>query len=138
MQKKKSIVFLGYPTFPFGFAEVQKIILISKSLILEGNEVTVICRNGYLNIVHQPDFKPIGIYEKIKYIYASGSCFRNTHFFNRRLNQIKGKINECLILKKNKRSNSLDFAILSTRSFFSVCPRPCRLSFYSRGVECLI
>ena len=120
MKKKKSIVFLGYSTFPFGFAEVQKIILISKSLILEGNEVTVICRNGYLNIKDHPDFKPTGIYEKIKYIYASGSCFRNDHFFKRRLNQIKGKINEVLILKKQKRNNSLDYAILSTRSFYSV------------------
>ena len=120
MNKKKSIVFLGYHTFPFGFAEVQKIILISKSLILEGNEVTVICRNGYLNIKDHPDFKPTGIYEKIKYIYASGSCFRNDHFFKRRLNQIKGKINEVLILKKQKRNNSLDYAILSTRSFYSV------------------
>src|ERR1035441_3136780 len=120
MKKKKSIVFLGYSTFPFGFAEVQKIILIAKSLILEGNEVTVICRNGYLNIKDHPDFKPTGIYEKIKYIYASGSCFRNDHFFKRRLNQIKGKINEVLILKKQKRNNSLDYAILSTRSFYSV------------------
>src|ERR1017187_1732316 len=120
MNKKKSIVFLGYHTFPFGFAEVQKIILISKSLILEGNEVTVICRNGYINNIDHPSFKPTGIYEKIKYVYASGSCFRNDHFFKRRLNQIMGKINECLILKKQKRNNSLDFAILSTRSFFSV------------------
>ena len=121
MKKRKYIVFLGYSSFPFGFAEVQRIILLSKSFILEGNDVTVIGRNGYLNTIDHPGFKPSGIYEKIKYIYASGSCLRNDHFFKRRLNQIMGKINECLILKKQKRNNSLDFAILSTRSFFSVC-----------------
>jgi len=113
-------VFLGFNDFPYGLAEVQKIILISKSLIIAGNTVTVICRNGYHNIKFQPQMKACGIYESINYVYASGSCFRNEHFFKRRLLQIKGKINEILLLRNRKKKNNLDFAILSTRSFSSI------------------
>lgn len=119
MTGKKSIVFLGYNDFPRGLAEVQKIILISKSLITTGNNVTVICRNGY-HTIPDPELKVSGIYENIKYIYASGSCFRNRNFLKRRLNEIKGKINEFLLLRKSKKENSLDCAILSTRSFYLV------------------
>ena len=114
MKNKKSIVFLGFNEFPYGFAEVQKIILISKSLIITGNNVTVICRNGYHNIVDRPEMKVNGTYENIKYIYASGSCFRNKHFLKRRFNQVKGKINEFLLLREYKKNNNLDYAILST------------------------
>jgi len=120
MTIKKSIVFLGYNSFPHGLAEVQKIILISKSLIITGNNVTVIARNGYHNLVDNPEMTTSGIYENIKYVYASGSCFRNSNFFKRRLNEIKGKINEFLLLRKYKKNNNLDFAILSTRNFYLV------------------
>ena len=120
MTGKKSIVFLGYNDFPRGLAEVQKIILISKSLITTGNNVTVICRNGYHNIADGTEIKVTGIYENIKYIYASGSCFRNSNFFKRRLNEIKGKINEFLLLRRYKKNSDLDCAILSTRNFYLV------------------
>lgn len=120
LKNKKSIVFLGFNSFPYGYAEVQKIILISKSLIITGNNVTVICRNGYHNMTDYPDMGVSGVYENIKYIYVSGSCFRSKHFFKRRLNQIKGKINEFLLLRKYRKNNKLDYAILSTRSFYLV------------------
>ncbi len=120
MKNHKAFVFLGYPTFPYGFAEVQKIILISKSLLLSGNEVTVISRNGYEEIEKNPDFTPQGTFEGIKYIYASGSCFRSNDFLKRRINKIKGITHEFLTLRKMKKRGALDFAILSTRSFFAV------------------
>ncbi len=120
MTNKKSIVFLGFNGFPHGFAEVQKIILISKSLILSGNNVTVICRNGFHNKTDYPETSVSGIYENIRYIYASGSCYRNKHFFKRRLNEIKGKINEFLLIRRYKQKDNLDYAILSTRSFYLV------------------
>ena len=56
-------------------------------------------------------------YENIRYIYASGSCFRNENFFKRRLNEIKGRINEFLLLRKFKKHEKLDYVILSTRVF---------------------
>ena len=116
MKNKKSIVFLGFSDFPFGLAEAQKIILISKCLIIKGNRVTVICRNGSYRRTEEPELKANGVYDNIEYIYVSGSCFRNEKFIKRRLLEIKGKRNELLLLRKKKKEKRLDFAILSTRS----------------------
>lgn len=120
MENRKSVVFLGFSQFPYGLAEAQKIILISKCLILTGNNVTVICKNGYYNNTDHPELKVNGTYENINYIYVSGSCFRSESFLKRRLNKIKGKINEFLILRKYRRNKRLDYAILSTHNFYSV------------------
>lgn len=117
MQQQKSIVFLGFSDFPYGLAEAQKIILISKSLLLKQNKVTVISRNGTYRKNENPELKAEGIYENIVYKYASGSCMRNDNFIKRRIFELKGKINELILLKKMKKENNLDFAILSTRSF---------------------
>jgi glycosyltransferase involved in cell wall biosynthesis len=117
LKNKKSIVVAGFNGFPNGFAEVQKIILISKGLILTGNDVTVICRNGFHNEADYPHTKVRGIYENINYIYASGSCFRNKNFLIRRVNEMKGRINEFLLLRKYKKNDKLDYVILSTRLF---------------------
>jgi glycosyltransferase involved in cell wall biosynthesis len=120
MAGKKSIVFLGYHSFPYGLAEVQKIILISKSLIVAGNDVTVVCKNGYHNQSERPDVKAQGVYEGIDYVYVSGSCFRNSGFINRRLYKLKGTINQVSFLRKRRKEKRLDYAILSTRSFSTV------------------
>lgn len=120
MGNTKSILFFGFNGFPHGFAEVQKIILISKSLILTGNEVTVICRNGFHDVNDYPELEVKGTYENIKYIYASGSCFRNKSFYQRRLNVIKGRINEFLLVRKFRKTGNLDYAIISSRSLFLV------------------
>ena len=118
--KKKSIVFLGFSSFPYGLAEAQKIILISKALILKENTVTVICRNGLYSKQEKPELKAEGIYENIRYKYVSGSCFRDKRFFKRRLLELKGRVNEVLFLRKLAKENKLDYAILSTRNFSSV------------------
>ncbi len=114
------IIYLGYSSFPKGLAEAQKIILISESLILSGNKVTVICRNGTYNKLRHPGLNPVGEFAGIQYIYASGSCYRSDSFFKRRWFEIKGKVNEFLLLRKMKRKNHLDYAILSTRKFVTV------------------
>ena len=104
MTNKKAVVYLGYHAFPYGLAEAQKIILTSKSLLIAGNDVTVMCRNGYHDKVGRPELKAHDFYEGIEYIYASGSAHRNKSFFKRRLLKIKGVINEALLLMKRKRS----------------------------------
>ena len=120
MKGNKSVIFLGFSDFPYGLAEAQKIILISKSLLFSGNNVTVICRNGSYLIGEKPALKAKGSYENIEYVYASGNCFRDESFFKRRLFELKGKINELLLLRKKKKQKRLDYAILSTCSFSSI------------------
>ena len=120
MKENKYIVFLGFNSFPYGLAEAQKLILISKSLLIAKNNVVIICRNGSYSKKEKPELKPEGSYENIEYVYASGSCFRDDRFLIRRLNELKGRINEILQLRKRKKEKKLDCAILSTRSFSSI------------------
>ena len=46
---KNHIAFLGMSGFPFGLAEIQRAILLSKALILKDYTVTFICTRGSLN-----------------------------------------------------------------------------------------
>lgn len=120
MNTSKNIVYLGCTGFPLGLAEVQKIILISKCLCSAGNNVTVICNKGVLNKIHNPDMKASGTYDGIKYVYTSGSPFRNKNFWIRNLLKIKGKFNEFTFLRKMNKTNKIHFAVLSTHSFSAV------------------
>lgn len=120
MTRKKYIVYLGSSGFPYGMAEIQKIILISKSLILKDNHVTVISKKGVHDPKDHSDLKSVGKYENIEYEYTSGEVFRQTNFFRRNILKIKGFINEFRSLRRRKRDNQIDFAIISTHNFFLV------------------
>ncbi len=113
-------MYLGFCNFPHGLAEAQKIILISKALIQEGNCVTVICRNGRYNKDEKPELKAEDVYQGIKYKYVSGSCFRNDSFFKRRLLEVKGRINEVTYLRRLAKEENLDYAIISSKVFSSI------------------
>jgi glycosyltransferase involved in cell wall biosynthesis len=120
MKNKKHIVYLGNFDFPHGFAEVQKITLISKGLIMANNTVTVICARGIQNRTDHPDLKPLGEFQGIKYVYTTGDPFYNPNFIKRNFLKIKGFVNEFGFLRRLKKNNQLDYAILSTQSFYAV------------------
>jgi glycosyltransferase involved in cell wall biosynthesis len=120
MKTKKYVVYLGCSGFPFGLAEVQKIILISKSLLSAGNTVTVVCSRGLHNQADHPDLKATGNFEGIDFVYTPGTPFRSNHFFQRNWLKVKGIINEILVLRKMKSKGKLDYAIISVNSFYSV------------------
>ena len=54
---KLNILYLGYSGFPYGYAEFQKILLISKALIYEGASVKVIGSRGFHNSILRPGLK---------------------------------------------------------------------------------
>jgi glycosyltransferase involved in cell wall biosynthesis len=120
MKTKKHIVYLGNYDFPHGFAEVQKITLISKGLILANNTVTVISARGIHNRADYPDLKASGEFQGIRYVYTTGDPFYNPSFLKRNLLKVKGFINEFRFLRKSKKNGQLDYAILSTHNFYSV------------------
>lgn len=120
MSNKKHIVYLGCSGFPYGMAEVQKIILISKGLIDSGNTVTVICRRGLHSVSTHPDLATTGNYEGINYIYTSGSPFRSNSFFVRNFLKVKAVVNEFSTLRKMRKNNKLDYAILSSNRYFAI------------------
>jgi len=122
MINKKYIVYLGFGCrgFPYGLAEIQKIILISKSLIEAGNSVTVINSKGLLNKTDHPEMKASGNFEGIDFIYTSGTPFWSESFLERNLLKLKGLRDEYLLLRKLKKENKLDCAIISTHTFHLV------------------
>ncbi|HXS54574.1 MAG TPA: glycosyltransferase [Hanamia sp.] len=120
MPDKKHFVYLGCSGFPYGLAEIKKLTLISKSLIIAGNSVIVICENGVHSHAAHSDLQPSGNSEGINYVYTSGNPYRNDSFVKRNLLKIKGRINGIRHIYKLKKRKQLDYAILSTHSFYAV------------------
>ena len=100
MGNKKYFVYLGCSGFPYGLAEIQKMILISKSLIATGNSVTVINTQGIHNKADHPELNVSGNFEGIEFVCTSGNPFRSDNFVKRNLLKIKGAINEVCLLRK--------------------------------------
>jgi glycosyltransferase involved in cell wall biosynthesis len=72
------------------------------------------------NITDHPELKASGNYQGIDFVYTSGTPFRSNSFFARNFLKVKAVINEFLLLRKMKKSNKLDYAILSTNYYFPV------------------
>jgi len=117
---KKYIVYLGCAGFPYGLAEMEKLLLISKGLVAAGNSVTVISNKGDHDKRVHPDIKAAGFFQDIEYVYTSGDPFYNDGFVRRNILKLKGLVNEILFLRRRKQTKQLDAAILSTNSFTSV------------------
>jgi glycosyltransferase involved in cell wall biosynthesis len=120
MRTEKNVVYLGNYGFPHGFAEIQKIILISKGLIIAGDSVTVISARGLHAQSDYPNLTATGEFQGIKYVYTSGDPFYHPGFLKRNLLKLKGTVNEFRYLRKLKKEKKLDYAILSTHSFYKV------------------
>lgn len=107
------VVYLGESGFPVGFGAIQKLIMVSKALIHEGAEVTVINRKGRFDPDKVMDIPLKGNFEGINYIYTAGSVYRASGFFKRNFQKIKGAFNEYLYLRRLKSANQLDAGIIS-------------------------
>ncbi len=118
--KKFHVVYLGESGFPFGFASMNKLILICKALLDVGVHVSVINRKGKLNPNGKINLDPTGEYQGIKYIYTTGSVYRPSGFLRRNISKIKGKVEEFRYLWQLKKRGELDAGIISSLSFVHV------------------
>jgi len=91
---KFHVVYLGENGFPIGFGAIQKMILVSKSLIEEGAKVTVVNRKGSFAPDKPIDVSVEGKFEGINYVYTSGTIYRPSGFFARNIQKIKGSYKE--------------------------------------------
>ena len=120
MTDKKYFLYLGCSGFPYGLAEVKKMTLVSKSLVLAGHSVTIISEKGVHDRARYVDLKASGNHDGIDYIYTSGSPFREKGFIKRNLLKVRGLINEIKLLRRRKKRKELDYAIISTHSFGAI------------------
>lgn len=115
-----NIIYLGCNGFPYGFAEIQKQKMISKSLVSAGARVTVISTKGVFIKGSYAPLRYKGNIEGINYIYSSFSSHKSENFILRNLIKVSGKIGEAFnifYLRKRKEKN---IAILSTQNIFAL------------------
>ncbi len=119
--EKPHIVFLGQNGFPCGYAEIQKLRLLAKSLLYAGCKVTVINRLWILGQCPE-GFEPevSGTFEDIDYIFACGTPHRPLTFLKRNLRRVLSIIKEILALRKLNRKMKIGGAIISIGSFWEV------------------
>jgi glycosyltransferase involved in cell wall biosynthesis len=115
---KKIILSVGYPSFPLGFAQVQRQMLLAKALLLAGIEVIVLCRYGIHN---QSDaIESEGNFEGINYIYCTGTSIRPDGYLKRNLLKVWGLLNEIKYFWKFSRTKQLTGILISTNSFHNI------------------
>jgi glycosyltransferase involved in cell wall biosynthesis len=111
------IIYVGYPGFPQGFAQVERQKLIAKGLTYSGCHVTVISRYG----IHDRSNVPSrGTYKGIDYMFASGLSYRPSGFFRRNYNKVKGLIQEISLLLSLRRASEQSAILITTNSFYNV------------------
>ncbi len=118
LNKVKSVVFLGDSGFPIGLAHIQRITLLGRALIEAGCNVNVVCRMWVWRSNVVTDYGKEGVHEGIRYHYTVDSPFRPKSFSERQYQRIKGLVKEFFYLKKLKKEDSIDAAILSTMNFY--------------------
>ncbi len=118
---KPHIVFLGQDGYPCGLAEIQKIRLIARSLVLAGCDVTIVNRLWILGKC--PDnftAEKSGTFEGVDYTFACGTPFRPHRFIERTLRRIISVLNEIKILWRLNKKRRIESAIISIGSFWDV------------------
>lgn len=111
-----NIIYLGIDGFPEGFAQVQKQILICKSLIAAQAQVTVISTKGRSAKQLNKDLKVKGNFEGINYIYSSLYAYRPKSFFLRTFFKIIGRILELFFIVSIRKRSTKNIAIISTKN----------------------
>ncbi len=120
-----SVVYLEGWGFPYGMAAIQKMRLVSKSLLRAGARVTVISNRAVHRRGTIPDFSPNGNFEGIEYVHTTGAVYRPASFVGRNTLKIRGVINELLLLFRLARQRRVDAAILGSLSFWRVLYYSC-------------
>lgn len=98
--KINKVFILGSNGFPYGSARIEKLKLISKSLVKVDINVTFICNEWVNNSIAIDTSK--GYFEGINYIYTTGIVFQPKDRFHRLWYRFIGKLREIYFLLKNK------------------------------------
>ena len=115
--KPVKVCYVGCPGFPVGFAEIERIKLISKALKKSGVDVTVLSRKGILDPHENISIAPKGVFEGIPYVISSGTSYRPIGFFRRNLLKLKGILNEIHFLRRWAKDHTLRCLMISTMDF---------------------
>ncbi|MEI6489176.1 MAG: glycosyltransferase [Bacteroidota bacterium] len=111
-----NVVYLGCNGFPYGFAQVQKQMMISKALLAQGAHVTVINYKGVHSKQKGINLKYKGMMDGVKYYYSSFTPFRSENFISRNLSKLLGNILEFCFIVYSRKTNHKNIAIITTNN----------------------
>lgn len=114
----KKVLFAGTSNFPHGLAEVQRLILISKSLIVAGYEVEVLSYKFTLSSELFNTTIRESTYQGIKYRYTVNSFLSGKSFLMKTLLKIRGKLLELRYIYNVGRTKKNVILFISTKDFF--------------------
>jgi glycosyltransferase involved in cell wall biosynthesis len=115
---QKTILSVGYPSFPSGTAQVQRQLLLAKAILLEGYDVTVLCRYGVHNQNESVPAK--GVFERINFIYCSGTSIRPDGYVKRNCLKLLGLLNEFKYIRRFSKTKHLAGILVSTNNFHNI------------------
>ena len=116
---RKKILSVGHVEFPdIGQAQVQRQLLMAKAIILEGFDITILCRYGIHSESDEINIE--GIFEGVHYVYCSGTSVRPKNFFRRTYLKFRGMIKEAIYYKKFSINKQLAGVLVSTNSFHNI------------------
>ena len=115
------ILYVGYIEFPYGLAQVQRQLTMSKVLTSAGYDVTVLCRYGYYS-QEDSNFEYLskGVYEGVKYEFCSGTPYRPNNFIKRNFIKLKGAFKEFKYIIQLARKKELKAVLITTNYFYNV------------------
>jgi glycosyltransferase involved in cell wall biosynthesis len=115
-----NVVYVGESGFPYGFAAIQRALLLCKGLVEAGARVLVISRRG-VHVPHQyGDLQASGCYDGVTYVYTSGTPFRAENPIQRIFHRIKGLLREITLIRKTSKTTRNNVMLVSTMDFHDI------------------
>jgi glycosyltransferase involved in cell wall biosynthesis len=118
LKKNKTVLYVGPKGFPFGSAEVQRQLQLSKAILREGTRVLVLNKKGVhtKSIIHKENISRSGTFEGVDYVYTSGTPLYPQNFLIRNSLKIIGWLNELAMILYHAVSGELACIIICTSS----------------------
>ena len=112
----KHIVYVGSNGFPYGMAQIQRQLYISKALSQAGYHVTVCSRKG---VYRKSKNEKINIHRKgthqgVDYVFASGVPYYRSNFLIRNTLKLVGLLGELRIIVGKKLNGNLHYLFVNT------------------------
>jgi glycosyltransferase involved in cell wall biosynthesis len=112
------IVFLGSKGFPYGFAEIQKLTLIARSIAENNCEVIFINRYSIFYKNDNYNIKRYGVHENIKYYNVGPTLFKVKNKYLYHFSKLIGTLNELIALIWIRLLKKKIIIISNTRNFY--------------------
>jgi glycosyltransferase involved in cell wall biosynthesis len=115
-----TILFVGLSNFPYGFAEVQRLILISKALLLSNYQVIVLCYKFTSDQSLFEELKSQEVFQGIKYEYTTHISVQKKNIFAKSFLKLAGKVRELNSIFRYAKQNRTLTLLISSNDFFHI------------------